>query len=141
MPPEILEESEYRKYTNSVDVWSLGVVLYICFCGFPPFSDELRTVSNPYGLVEQIKLGRFDYPSPYWDHLGDMVLELLDKMLTVDVASRIKVNEALLHPWIAVIQASVRQDTPMSGISRPIFLTRRSAQDRTMLTEAVHVEQ
>jgi serine/threonine-protein kinase Chk2 len=141
MPPEILEESSRRKYTNSVDVWSLGVVLYICFCGFPPFSDELYTTENPYGLFEQIKLGRFDYPSPYWDYVGDLALEFLDKMLTVDVASRIKVDEALLHPWIAVMEGSVRRDSPMSGISRPIFLTRRSAQDRTMLTDAVHVEQ
>jgi len=134
MPPEILEESDSRKYTNSVDVWSLGVVLYICLCGFPPFSDELYNAENPYGLYDQIRLGRFDYPSPYWDHVEDVVLEFLDKMLTVDVTSRMKVNEALLHPWITVVERSVLPDLPTSGIRRPIFLTRRSAQDRNVLT-------
>ena len=49
----------------------LGVVLYICLCGFPPFSDELYTLENPYTLAQQIKLGHFDYPSPYWDSVGD----------------------------------------------------------------------
>jgi serine/threonine-protein kinase Chk2 len=38
--PEILEQSNRRRYTRAVDIWSLGVVLYICLCGFPPFSDE-----------------------------------------------------------------------------------------------------
>lgn len=135
MPPEILKDSGRRKYTNSVDVWSLGVVLYICFCGFPPFSDELRTTETPYALYDQIKLGRFDYPSPYWDHVEDVVLEFLDKMLTVDVTSRIKVDEALLHPWISVVEGSVLPDLPVSGISRPNFLNRRSAQNRTLLNE------
>jgi serine/threonine-protein kinase Chk2 len=140
MPPEILEESGRRKCTDSVDVWSLGVVLYICFCGFPPFSDELCTTEYPYSLSDQIRLGRFDYPSPYWDHVKDVVLEFLDKMLTVDVASRIKVDEALRHPWISVVEGSVSPDLLPSSMSRPIFLTRRSAQDRTLLSESVHVE-
>lgn len=39
--PEILVSGNNRRYTKAVDIWSLGVVLYICLCGFPPFSDEL----------------------------------------------------------------------------------------------------
>jgi serine/threonine-protein kinase Chk2 len=44
-------------------------------CGFPPFSDELYSPENPYTLSQQIKLGRFDYPSPYWDSVGDPALD------------------------------------------------------------------
>lgn len=77
------------------------MVLYICLCGFPPFSDELYDpVRNPYTLSMQIKEGRFDYPSPYWDSVGDEALDLIDRMLTVDVNKRITVDECLEHPWV-----------------------------------------
>ncbi|KAK8107044.1 CAMK/RAD53 protein kinase [Apiospora kogelbergensis] len=69
--PEVLAERESREYGKMADIWSLGVVLYICLCGFPPFSDELNTKEFPYTLTQQIKSGRFDYPSPYWDSVGD----------------------------------------------------------------------
>lgn len=70
--PEILADSKRRKYTKAVDIWSLGVVLYICLCGFPPFSDELYSKHHfPFSLKDQIRSGRFDYPSPFWDSVGD----------------------------------------------------------------------
>jgi serine/threonine-protein kinase Chk2 len=69
--PEILVNNKARRYTKAVDIWSLGVVLYICLCGFPPFSDELEREDFPYKLADQIRKGLFDYPSPYWDPVGD----------------------------------------------------------------------
>lgn len=98
--PEVLQTSRSRSYGFGVDVWSSGVVLYICLSGFPPFSDELYTEENPYTLAQQIKMGQYHYPSPYWDSVGDPALDLIDAMLTVDVDKRATAEECLAHPWM-----------------------------------------
>ncbi|RJE23273.1 serine threonine-protein kinase Chk2 [Aspergillus sclerotialis] len=134
--PEILQESHRRKYTKAVDIWSLGVVLYICLCGFPPFSDELYTRENPYTLAQQIKMGRFDYPSPYWDSVGDPALDLIDRMLTVDVDKRITVDECLQHPWLTEKYPSITDSTDgLTGAMGQLdFSKRKVGRERTLLS-------
>lgn len=133
--PEILENSNHRRYTRAVDVWSLGVVLYICLCGFPPFSDELYSPENPYTLSQQIKTGRFDYPSPYWDTVGDPALDLIDRMLTVDVDKRITIEECLQHPWLT--QHEINPADSTDGLTGAIagldFSKRKVQRERTLL--------
>ncbi|RAH55352.1 hypothetical protein BO85DRAFT_451668 [Aspergillus piperis CBS 112811] len=51
-------------------------------------------------MAQQIKMGRFDYPSPYWDPIGDPALDLIDRMLTVNVPDRISARDCLTHPWM-----------------------------------------
>jgi serine/threonine-protein kinase Chk2 len=118
-------------------VWSLGVVLYICLCGFPPFSDELYSTENPYTLSQQIKLGRFDYPSPYWDSVGDPALDLIDRMLTVDVNQRISIDECLEHPWTTKGTISVTDSTDglTGAIEKLDFSKRKLQRERTMLSD------
>lgn len=134
--PEILQERRYRRYTKAVDVWSLGVVLYICLCGFPPFSDELYTTEHPYTLAQQIQQGSFDYPSPYWDTVGDLALDLIDRMLTVNVDDRITVDECLEHPWITGKQPSVTDSTDglTGALGNLDFSKRKLARERTLLS-------
>jgi serine/threonine-protein kinase CHEK2 len=140
--PEILAQTRQRKYTRAVDVWSLGVVLYICLCGFPPFSDELYTPQSPYTLAQQIKMGRFDYPSPYWDSVGDPALDLIDRMLTVDVDKRITVDECLNHPWITGkldnwelnLSMSDSTDGLTGQLGKLDFSKRKIERERTLLS-------
>ena len=44
--PEVLNN---EPYTSKVDTWSLGVIIYILLCGFPPFYDE-----NNAALFQQV---------------------------------------------------------------------------------------
>jgi serine/threonine-protein kinase Chk2 len=137
--PEILADSRHRRYTRAVDIWSLGVVLYICLCGFPPFSDELYSVENPFTLADQIKAGRFDYPSPYWDSIEDPALDLIDRMLTVDVEKRYTIDECLEHPWMQNKTASTSgtlsiNDSLVGGISSLNLSKRKVVRERTLLS-------
>ncbi len=91
--PEILVQKV--AYGCEVDLWSLGVILYILICGFPPFYDENNTA-----LYDQIKRGDYTFPSPYWDNVSKLAIDIVKKLLTVDPKARLTVQQALEHPWI-----------------------------------------
>ncbi|KHN96321.1 checkpoint kinase 2-like protein [Metarhizium album ARSEF 1941] len=133
--PEIIADSKQRKYTKAVDIWSLGVVLYICLCGFPPFSEELYSRDFPFTLSQQIRSGRFDYPSPYWDSVGDPALDLIDSMLIVDPARRFTVDQCLAHPWMTQSSPGVNDSTGglVGGIAGLEVNRRAPARQRTLL--------
>ncbi|KAG2214684.1 hypothetical protein INT45_010962 [Circinella minor] len=91
--PEILDSTGVRAYGRECDLWSLGVMLYICLCGFPPFNDERA----PPPMKEQIKRGLFEFPEPYWTNIApEGTKDLIRKLLTTDPAQRITAKRALL---------------------------------------------
>lgn len=113
------------------------MVLYICLCGFPPFSDELNTPQNPYTLSDQIKEARFDFPSPYWDSVGDPALDLIEQMLVVDPTQRITVERALKHPWITGEVWSARDScASLTETMETLAVNRRRVErERTLLAD------
>ncbi|KND02797.1 CAMK protein kinase [Spizellomyces punctatus DAOM BR117] len=100
--PEVLAPSTGRAYTKAVDLWSCGVILYICLCGFPPFSEEL----SPPGMPDQIRQGIYKFQSPWWDRVSPEAIDLIKGLLTVDPEKRLTVDQALDHPWMKKSQAS-----------------------------------
>ena len=46
---------------QSVDMWSIGVIIYILLGGYPPFHDE-----NQRRLFRKIKAGDFTFHDEYW---------------------------------------------------------------------------
>ncbi|PWW76249.1 Pkinase-domain-containing protein [Tuber magnatum] len=133
--PEILEPSRNRKYTRAVDMWSLGVVLYICLCGFPPFSDELYTQDNPYNLSQQIREAKYDFPSPYWDDIADPALYLIESMLEVNPNKRITVDMALKHAWTVGTFNPAESCDSLVGALETMGLRRSVGRERTLLAE------
>lgn len=81
-------------------------------------------------------MGRFDYPSPYWDSVGDPALDLIDKMLTVDVDKRITVDECLEHPWLTQTYPSLSDSTDglTGALDKLDFSKRKLARERTLLS-------
>ncbi|CAI2385020.1 unnamed protein product [Moneuplotes crassus] len=89
MAPEVFEEN----YSNSCDIWSLGVILYIMVAGYPPFEGD-----NEEEIEAKIKLLNFSFDDEIWAELSDKVKDLISKLLTEE-HYRITPKEALKHEW------------------------------------------
>lgn len=100
--PEVLR-NDSSGYGKEVDMWSIGIILYILLCGFPPFYDEDNTK-----LFLAIQKGEFDYPAPYWDDISPEAIDLIDKLLVVDPTLRLSAANALNHPWLAAEASNLR---------------------------------
>lgn len=90
--PELLLE---HPHNMAVDMWSVGVVLYILLCGFPPFYAD-----SDDKLFELIARGQYDFPSPQWDHITKEAKHLVQMLLQVDPKQRYTATDALGHPWV-----------------------------------------
>jgi len=93
--PEVLSKDPKKGYGKEVDMWSIGVILYILLCGFPPFYDEDNAI-----LFNAIRKGDFDFPTPYWDNVSSAAKDLVSKLLVVDPSHRLTAQQTLNHPWL-----------------------------------------
>lgn len=95
--PEILMtlDEDLDGYNVEVDEWSIGIIMYILLCGFPPFFSE-----DDDECFDMIIAGEFDFPSPYWDNVSEDAKDLLRKLLVTDPAKRLTAADALKHPWL-----------------------------------------
>jgi len=93
--PEILKAGVNSRYRNSVDVFSVGVTLYVLLCGYEPFYGE-----NDAELIQVNKEGYFDFPDDDWSTVSDEAKDLITQLMEKDPLKRITADKALLHPWV-----------------------------------------
>jgi len=124
LAPEILASQGTGAYTNAVDAWSLGVILFICLVGYPPFSDERTDMT----LNKQILEGHVEFPEQFWSNISSSAVDLVRKFLTVDDKKRITLSEALEHPWLKddlATTAAHKLMYPDTCMSPPAVLPRK----------------
>uniref|UniRef100_A0A8C5D507 Calcium/calmodulin-dependent protein kinase type IV n=1 Tax=Gouania willdenowi TaxID=441366 RepID=A0A8C5D507_GOUWI len=91
--PEILRGNAYGP---EVDMWSVGVILYILLCGFEPFFDPR---GDQY-MYSRILNCDYEFVSPWWDDVSLNAKDLVSKLIVLDPLKRLSVREALQHPWV-----------------------------------------
>eukprot|EP00271_Cylindrocystis_brebissonii_P007660 TRINITY_DN21239_c0_g1_i1.p1 TRINITY_DN21239_c0_g1~~TRINITY_DN21239_c0_g1_i1.p1 ORF type:complete len:509 (+),score=100.82 TRINITY_DN21239_c0_g1_i1:95-1621(+) len=102
--PEALSKRSARA---AGDMWSLGVILYILLCGYPPFHAPSNKAKQ-----ELILVGSFDFDDSAWKPVSSSAKQLIRSLLTVDPSRRPTAAELVLHPWVT--GASARSE-PMEA--------------------------
>ncbi|XP_072507181.1 SNF-related serine/threonine-protein kinase [Notamacropus eugenii] len=93
--PEILLGDEYD--APAVDVWSLGVILFMLVCGQPPFQE-----ANDSETLTMIMDCRYTVPS----HVSKECKDLITRMLQRDPKRRASLEEIETHPWLQGVDPS-----------------------------------
>jgi len=91
-PEVLLCDSPYDK---SVDMWSIGVILYILLCGYPPFFAD-----NDPALFKKIMEVDFSFNGEEWENVSDVAKDLIRKLLTKDPEVRLTAAQLKEHPWV-----------------------------------------
>ncbi|XP_062313108.1 serine/threonine-protein kinase SIK1 isoform X2 [Osmerus eperlanus] len=101
--PEVFEGKEYEG--PQLDIWSLGVVLYVLVCGTLPFDG-----SSLPALRQRVTEGRFRIPF----YMSQDCENLIRKMLAVDPAKRISMAQIKQHRWMLADPAAPQHTVSLS---------------------------
>ena len=88
MPPEMVAR---KPYSNSVDNWSLGILIYEMICGFPPFEEKTEAETN-----RRITSLTYSFPA----HVSANARNIISRLLQLDGTQRLSLLDAVNHPWI-----------------------------------------
>lgn len=96
--PEVLSAKKY--IGPEVDLWSIGVVLYVLVTGRVPFDD-----STLPALHRKIKAGIYDLPTGvtpgmFFSFYFLECLDLISKLLVIDPRKRASMDDLKRHPWV-----------------------------------------
>jgi len=121
--PDVLLGSGYGP---PVDMWSVGVLLYVLLSGRLPFAAD-----SDAELFRLIIAGNLVWKSPQFDTVSEEAKDLIKKLINVNEEERWTATQALEHPWIK-----------KSGTNNPIHKTvmenlrSLSAESKARLTAA-----
>lgn len=112
------EEGGHACYTAKVDLWSVGVILFVVLAAYHPFDADGD--ASDAQLWSNICSGEFDFNDPAWDHISSGAKDLIKNLIVVDPAKRFGTDELLAHPWVG--QAASVPATPITpNINRSLI--------------------
>jgi len=95
MAPEVVACAEYG---SAVDLWSLGVVLYILLAGYHPF--DPHGTADDKALLRNIRAGRWDFGDACWSEVSDDAKRVVTALLARAPAQRPTAELLLAMEWV-----------------------------------------
>ncbi|XP_039876628.1 SNF-related serine/threonine-protein kinase-like [Simochromis diagramma] len=111
--PEILLGDEYD--APAVDIWSLGVILFMLVCGQPPFQE-----ANDSETLTMIMDCKYTVPS----HISHACRDLIGHMLQRDPKKRATLEQIESHQWLQGVDPS-----PATKLSTPLVSHRSLSEE------------
>lgn len=111
MAPEMLKK---QKYTNKIDLWSLGIILFQMLEGKVPFSSN--TIRD---LITELDIIHFSSLISY--HISYNCRDLILKLLNIDPDKRISWEDLFHHNWIKNNTLPIDIPNKEKNIEEPIF--------------------
>lgn len=90
LAPEVLKS---KGYNRSLDMWSVGVVVYVSLSGTFPFNEDEE-------ISDQIQNATFMYPPSPWKEISQEAIDLISNLLQVKMRKRFTVDKSLSHVWL-----------------------------------------
>ncbi|KAL4664283.1 hypothetical protein H8957_013218 [Semnopithecus entellus] len=94
LAPEVLLNQGYNR---SLDMWSVGVIMYVSLSGTFPFNED-------EDINDQIQNAAFMYPASPWSHISAGAIDLINNLLQVKMRKRYSVDKSLSHSWLQEYQ-------------------------------------
>ncbi|KAF2723109.1 Pkinase-domain-containing protein [Polychaeton citri CBS 116435] len=91
------QAQKFHSYSQSVDVWSFGAVLWFSLCLKPPFEGVADNTGR--GMFEKIMGTPLEHGDLAKQGVSDAAVDLLATMLNTDPASRPSAASCLRHKW------------------------------------------
>lgn len=115
LAPEVLRN---KGYNRSLDMWSVGVIIYVSLSGTFPFNEE-------EDINDQIQNADFMYPPNPWKDVSPEAVDLINNLLQVKTRKRYTVDKSLVHTWLQDYQTwcDVRELESQVGVR---YLTHES---------------
>lgn len=112
MAPELVNE---LAYDNRVDVWSVGVIVYILLSGAPPFVGQ-----DKEQIYEAIVSAPLNFGNKF-ARVSNEAKDFIRLCLQKDYSKRPQINALLQHPWLKIVETWTPEQNVLLDIGKSLF--------------------
>ena len=92
------EQLNQEAYDHAVDMWSVGVLMYILLVGFHPFDPDGDATEQ--AILANMRSGKVSFDHPEWEGVSTQAKGLVKDLLAQSPDARTTAAQLVTHPWI-----------------------------------------